>query len=169
MADVDFIIESFSAIGLLIVIFYLTHKYLWKHIPFKLMYEVEDVSGVYEGTLTSSYKDVMGRNINKEVIAEITQPNATDIHINLIFKDNPIETSSTSESKQANLFKTKADIWKLEYSYINQPNDLYEKEILQINVGFTALQFSKDLKTLTGYYFTNQNKSNGNIILQKTK
>lgn len=167
IGEFDFFIESFSAIGLLIGAFYLVHKYLWKYPLIKLLYEVEDVSGIYEGTLTSSNKDIMEENINKEATAEIIQPNASDIYIRFWFKNRPTEESSTSESKTAKLFKSNAEVWKLEYSFINIPNDLYEKEILQIHEGYTVLTFSKDLNTLRGYYFTNQNNSNGNISLQK--
>lgn len=170
LGDFDFFIESFSAIGLLIGAFYLVHKHLWKYPIIKLLYEVEDVSGMYEGTLTTSFpfKDAIEENIIKEVTVEMIQPNASEIHIRLWFKDNPNDDdSSTSESKIAKLYKTNAELWKLEYSFTNKPNGLYKKEKLQIHEGYTVLTFSKDLNTLSGYYFTNQNKSNGNISLRK--
>lgn len=167
LPDLYFFIEAFSTIGLLIGVFYLVHKWGWKYPPVKLLYEVENVAGIYSGTLTTSNKDEQGKYISKEIEAEITQPTASDIHINLLFKDDAQEVSSKSESTHAKLYKTKNGNWKLEYSYINKPNELYDKEVLQIHEGFTALTFNKDLNILTGNYFTHQNKSNGNINLQK--
>jgi hypothetical protein len=121
------IVEVPTAVMLLLVLFWLIDKWLWRIKGLsKLLSIPPDINGRYNGDLVSSYdKD---KNIEKtyKIILEIKQ-SLTNIKINLYTKN------SCSYSIVSSIGKNNQDNWELSYLYQSKTNTVNHDEDMSIS------------------------------------
>lgn len=149
----------FSTISLLLIIFLLINKYLWKYSFMKWLIDIPNLNGRYEGELISSYRDDLGNNIKKRCIIEIKQT-ASKIKIFSYYSDlNSDKQTSCSYSVLEEIISRDDNVFKLYYVYDNKAEILNE---LSDHSGTCILQYYSNEKKLEGEYY-NARAYKGNI------
>lgn len=149
----------FSTISLLLIIFLLINKYLWKYWFMKRLIDIPNLNGRYEGELISSYRDDLGNNIKKRCIIEIKQT-ASKIKIFSYYSDlNSDKQTSCSYSVLEEIISRDDNVFKLYYVYDNKAEILNE---LSDHSGTCILQYYHSEKKIEGEYY-NARGYKGNI------
>jgi len=145
---------SFSVFAVLGFLFGLINNFLWNVRPCSWMYNVQDFTGRYEGTLRYEF-----RNEKCELITDslehikVIKQNGSCIVINSFTRKKDGTLSSPSVSKEASIVKESDGTFSLIYHYLNEGNSElgypphYGTEILKL--------IEKDnIKYLVGRYYT---------------
>lgn len=152
-------VNFFTVLAIFTFLYWLFSKHLWKNCLISKLHNIPDLSGKWNGTLTSSYTDNNG--------------NPTILNINVQIKQTWDKISikcefpqSSSNSKAASLYidENQGDI--LTFTYINDANEPTWNT--RMHEGCNILVHEGN--TLRGRYFTNRdNGTHGTINLRKTQ
>lgn len=153
---IDYI--GISTVGLIILTLIGINQIGWKFKIFKWLINIPDLSGRYEGTLISSYKDENGIEIQKNCTIEIKQT-ASSIHIFSYYGDTNTNTqSSVSYSVSEQIAMLPNGFFEVYYIYTNEPDVLLTQ--LSNHSGTARLSYYPDLRKIKGEYY-NKRKNTG--------
>ena len=139
-------VPSITITTFITVIFLLYDKLCWKKVPFLL--NIRDISGRYEGKLTTSYQ----QEKEIDIAIEISQ-SSSHIYIRQFNHDGLQNTKSFSVNE--NIERRKDGSIKISFAYKNegvQSSAKYDE-----HSGFCVLTCTINKKKISGYYFTNRN------------
>jgi len=116
----QWLVSAPSVVATYGAVYALVDRVLWKHPLFQKtgLSDVVDISGIYEGKLTSTYTDQEGRPVVREVVFTIIQ---TWTHISIAMTVEGGSSSSVSDSAIASVTKA-GDGTRLAYIYQNRVN-----------------------------------------------
>jgi len=138
------IIEAPTTIAILLLLFWVTDKWLWRIKFVNKLLGIPDINGRYTGTLTSSFDDTK----TYSVVIEARQ-SLTKTIINLY------TSNSSSYSLIANIGKNNKDNWSLFYIYQNNAKTINQDGDMKDHTGVGFLEIFDNGKTLKGEYFNN--------------
>lgn len=161
---------AISAFALASLFFNFINKYLWKYFPFKLLFKIRDISGIYTGTINFEYWDNYNtKQTGSKKIEKIITQTGNSIVINTTTFNEETKVSSVSESKVEHIDIERDGSVKLIYNYFNRGNNELQ---LTPHYGTEILHFKNELKNgiINGEYFTDRQprQTRGKIELIKT-
>lgn len=145
-------IPSISATSIIMLLFLLYDRFVWKRMPF--LVNIKDVSGRYGGKIETSFDS----SITMDVVIEICQT-ASSVFIRQYAKNGQANSSSFSTNESVRLLPD--DSIEIGFSYRN--NGIETSEDLRNHIGYCVLNISND-GIVEGYYFTNRTPQTKGII-----
>lgn len=148
---------SISIYAVLAAFIWATTKYLWKIIPFKWLFWIDDFEGTYEGKLIYQYRNEEGIKETGELEhRKIIKQTGSRITITSFTKRKDGSQSSTSTNKGIFVEPTEdQQHFRIIYTYFNEGSTEQE---FPCHYGTEIIKFIKNgkEKTLSGGYFTNR-------------
>lgn len=160
----------FSTISLLTIFIWCIDKYLWRKNNFliKLLIDIPNLNGRYEGELISSFKDENNNYVRKKCIIEIKQT-ASKIKVFSYYSDlNSDKQTSCSESVLEEIVLQNEGTFKLYYVYDNKADILLNN--LSDHSGTCELKYYPNEKRLAGEYYNKRgNKGTIDVVFKSNK
>lgn len=151
---------SFSIFSVLSTLMLLISTFLWKYIPFKFLFWIDDFSGRYEGTLQYQYKDQDGIQKSGQLRhVKLVNQNGHRITVHSFTVKDDGTKSSVSVNKGMHVEKTPDEKhYQLVYNYLNDGSN---EQDFPAHYGTEVIKFIKKgkQKTLSGGYYTNRHPS----------
>lgn len=151
LSPLENIVISSLITGLLFTVcYFLFDKWIWKWSFLFRILKYPDISGEWECVGKTSYKEINEKLVEStgmEWRGKVTIIQTWDkLRIRM-------ETEhSTSESISAAIIYDEVGLYKVLYSYKNEPKDLNHKE-LRSHLGFVELELNKDTKSAIAKYY----------------
>ena len=144
-----------AVIGFFGLLYKLIDKYLWNTSILQRFgfFRTPDLNGKWLASIESSHNG-FSQPITAEIIIKQTWTNMV-----IVLKTD----HSRSVSRVASIFLKHPGQPLMSYEYLNEP-DANAPAALHMHYGFTRLQLSNDLQTLTGDYFTGRDRENRGLI-----
>jgi hypothetical protein len=145
-----------SVIAVLGVLVFLMDRWLWHVFPFKLLFEVEDFRGTYEGLIEYQFRDADCNVVSDRLKhVKVIQQTGSTIEIFSFTYDKNGEPSTPSVSGEISFCKTDNGVVELTYTYRNKGS--VAKEFSQ-HMGTEMVKVIREGNKLrlTGEYFTNR-------------
>jgi hypothetical protein len=138
------IIEAPTTVGILLGLFWLVDKWLWRIKWFAFLPVPTDINGRYEGHIVSSHSSDETYKVGLEV-----EQSLTDIKVCLYTKN------STSCSATATVGKNDYGNWVVSYIYQNKTSTVNHDEDMKDHLGVGTVEILDKGKKLKGVYFNN--------------
>lgn len=149
---------SISIFGIVSAIMVAISTYLWKYKPFIWLFNVDDFSGRYVGTLKYQYRDESGQvKIGELEHVKLINQNGSRITVSSFTIKADGTKSSLSVNKGMYVEKTEDEQhYRLIYNYLNEGST---KQGFPPHYGTDKIKFIKKKaeKLLIGNYYTNKN------------
>lgn len=142
---------TLTPFGLFGMLYYFIDKHLWKRL--KVFVKIPDVTGLYEGTLKSSFDAEIDYSMKMTVVQTFTK-----ISFRCEFE------GSDSESTMASYLSENGNKIKFCFAYTNFADNF--EWIAPEHSGMNTVIFDSESKTVKGRYFTNR-ETKGNFNLKK--
>lgn len=141
-------------IAIIVGIFGLLDRYLWKYMPLKWLYWVPNMSGRYEGVIRYT-NPITSCSDEKRCVVEVSQT-GSKLKVNCFFQHQVMDEPSTSKSLVESIIKEGDDCYSLVFTYLNQGIRIHGQG--QPHYGTNILKFinNGEGKFLKGYYYTNR-------------
>jgi hypothetical protein len=144
--------HNISITGIIVGVFLLIDRYLWKYPPFKWLYWVPDMSGRYEGVV--HYEHPITRSPDSKNCAVEVFQTGSKLKVSCFFQHQVIDEPSTSKSLVESIIKEEDDCHSLVFTYQNEG----ARSLGQPHSGTNILKFinNGEGKFLKGHYYTNR-------------
>lgn len=152
------LIQPPAAIALVVLLFVLYNRFLWKKWPFIWIHGIPDINGRYEGAGESSYQD----GFKYLVVLEVHQT-LLDTLVCLYTERSGSHSvmSAIGQNERRNQY--------LSYSYKNAPKTIADDRDMRPHDGFACLEIFDKGDRLEGSYFNDPRErgSFGKLVLKR--